>query len=60
MCVYNIVDGVEAPTCKPLCQSQEDPMCNPTSQDIQEFEPPLNGTTCTCKRKRCVPGLRLF
>ena len=60
MCGCNFIDGIGVPTCKPLCQSQEDSMCNPNSQDIQEFESPLNGTTCNCTRKRCIPGLRMF
>ena len=60
MCGCNFIDGIGVPACKPLCQSQEDSMCNPNSQDIQEFESPLNETTCTCTRKRCIPGLRMF
>ena len=60
MCGCNFIDGIGVPACKPLCQSHEDSMCNPNSQDIQEFESPLNGTTCTCTRKRCIPGLRMF
>ena len=60
MCGCKFIDGIAVPTCKPLCKSQEDPTCNPASQNIQEFEPPLNGTTYTCTRKRCVPGLGLF
>ena len=60
MCGCKFIDGIAVPTCKPLCRSQEDSTRNPKSQDIQEFESPLNGTTCTCQRKRCVPGLGLF
>ena len=41
-------------------KSQADLTCNPDSQDIQEFESPLNGTKCNCTRKRCIPGLRMF
>ena len=60
LCGCNSINGTAFPTCKPLCQSHEDPTCNPDSEDIQEFESPLNGTTCTCTRKRCIPGLRMF
>ena len=60
MCGCNSINGTTIPTCKPLCQSQEDLRCNPDSQDIEEFQSPLNGTKCTCTRKRCIPGLRMF
>ena len=56
MCGCNFIDGIAVRTCKPLCQSQENLTCNSDSQDVQEFESPLNGTTCACTRKRCVPG----
>ena len=60
MCGCSCINGTAIPICKPLCQSQEDPTCKPDSQDIQEFESTHNGTTCTCRRKRCIPGLRMF
>ena len=60
MCRCSSINGTAIPTCKPLCQSQANLTCNPDSQDIQEFESPLNGTKCNCTRKRCIPGLRMF
>ena len=59
-CRCSFLNGVTITTCKPLCKDEEDPKCDPHSQVIEEYQKPLNDTSCTCTGKKCVAGLLLL
>ena len=59
-CRCSFLNGVTITTCKPLCKDEEDPKCDPHSQVIEEYQKPLNATSCTCTGKKCVAGLLLL
>ena len=60
ICGCNFRNGVTITTCELLCEREEDPMCNQHSQVIEEYQTPLNGSSCICTRKKCVADLILF
>lgn len=59
-CGCNFRNGTTMATCKPLCKRKEDLKCDQRSQVIEEYQRPLNGTSCICTRKKCVAGLILL
>ena len=33
------------------------PKCDPKTEEIEEYQMPVNGTACSCTLKKCVAGL---
>ena len=59
-CGCNFRDGTTMAICKPLCKREEDHKCDQHSQVIEEYQRPLNGSSCICTGKKCVAGLILL
>lgn len=60
MCECKFHNGDPIQACRPLCQSGESPKCESNSQTIEEYQDPVNGTSCMCTKKKCVSGMILF
>ena len=43
-----------------MYKDKEDLKDDPHSQVNEEYQTPLNGTSCTCTGKKCVAGLLLL
>lgn len=52
MCECKFHNGNPIQACRPLCQSGESPKCEPNSQTIEEYQDPVNGTSCMCTKKK--------
>ena len=33
------------------------PKCDPKTEEIEDYQTPVNGTACNCTLKKCVSGL---
>ena len=59
-CRCNVSNGTAVPTCKALCKDEEDPKCDKSYETIKVYQAPMNGSNCTCTKKKCVSGLILL
>ena len=59
-CQCNLSNGTAIPTCKPLCKDEKDPKCDNFSQIIKEYQAPMNGSNCTCTKKKCISVVIVF
>ena len=55
-CDCNFRNGTAILICKPLCEIGKDPQCDQHSETTEEYQAPVNGSNCTCIKKKCVPG----
>ena len=56
-CDFNFRNGTSFLICKPLCKIEKDPKCDQYSETITEYQAPVNGSNCTCTKKKCIPGM---
>ena len=59
-CGCNFSNGTAIPNCKPLCKDEENPKCDKLSEKIKEYQAPMNGSNCTCTKKKCISGIIKF
>ena len=56
-CICNLINGTTEAKCSSLCRDPVDPLCNASTQQIEQQS--LGGNNCSCPAKRCIPGSKL-